>query len=379
MDRLDRFRYMRLAGFTGQEHMLFGLDSADREQARRYLSSAQLHNVVAPALNDWRYRILLEDKWLFARMCDHHGIPGPRTLGLIDPRVGTTWEGEPLRSAGDLAAVLRRSGATRIVIKPLAGRHSEQILFAAIERGDELRVRVEGRSRSIGELLSSLDSGGFHGIGGHLLQEALEPHPAIAEVNPDALNAIRAHTLRRADGSVAILDVTVRFGRCGREIEVLDEGGVLAEVVDLGRGVLGEGMIRPWLPEAGRYRAHPDTGAELVGRELPHWQEFLGRCREVAQAFPELRLIGWDLAITTDGVRVIEGNPDWSPRPGQSHGRGMLTDEVLKELERLGVPSAHSEPTLRMAGRRLRRRLGRKAVAAAYRLSRLDPYADRLR
>jgi hypothetical protein len=264
------------------------------------------------------------------------------------------------------------------VVKPLAGRHSEQILFAGIEHGGEIRLRVGGRSLSIPEFLSTLDAAGFHGIGGHLLQEALEPHPALAEVNPGALNAIRAHTLRRADGSVTILDAGVRFGRRGSEIEGLDEGGILAEVADLERGILGEGVIRPWLSEGGRYRAHPDTGAELVGRELPFWPELLGRCRELAQAFPELRLVGWDLAITAEGVQVVEGNPDWSPRPSQSHGRGMLTDELLGELERLGVPPPHSEPSVRMALLRLRRRLGRKAVEAVYRLSRLDPYADRL-
>jgi hypothetical protein len=44
---------------------------------------------------------------------------------------------------------------------------------------------------------------------------------------------------------------------------------------------------------------------------VPLWNEVLSVCRRVAKSMPDLRCVGWDVAVTDLGVRIIEGNCAW--------------------------------------------------------------------
>ena len=56
---------------------------------------------------------------------------------------------------------------------------------------------------------------------------------------------------------------------------------------------------------------HPDTGEALLGLEIPHWDKVIGASRAIARAVP-LKYLGVDIALTEDGVVVLEINV----RPG---------------------------------------------------------------
>jgi hypothetical protein len=53
---------------------------------------------------------------------------------------------------------------------------------------------------------------------------------------------------------------------------------------------------------------HPDTGALISGTELPYWDDVRDVALRSHRAFPERLLVGWDIAITTRGPLMIEGN-----------------------------------------------------------------------
>ncbi|MBI5467598.1 MAG: hypothetical protein HY891_00570, partial [Deltaproteobacteria bacterium] len=57
--------------------------------------------------------------------------------------------------------------------------------------------------------------------------------------------------------------------------------------------------------------AHPDTGAPITGLSIPHWEKVLDVSRKIARAVP-LKYLGVDIALTEDGVVVLEINV----RPG---------------------------------------------------------------
>ena len=82
---------------------------------------------------------------------------------------------------------------------------------------------------------------------------------------------------------------------------------------------------------------HPDTDVRIEGFQIPHWPEILEIVSKGASAFPELRTIGWDVAVTTTGIFLLEGNHNWDPEgPQISLQRGVRTEmealvaEVLK-------------------------------------------------
>lgn len=58
----------------------------------------------------------------------------------------------------------------------------------------------------------------------------------------------------------------------------------------------------------GCYKQHPITNAELVGLQLPYWNEIKDMLTHAAKEIPQVAYVGWDIAITPDGPVLIEGN-----------------------------------------------------------------------
>ena len=73
-------------------------------------------------------------------------------------------------------------------------------------------------------------------------------------------------------------------------------------------------------------REHPDTGVVIEG-ELPHWDDIRRKILAIARSAPQLEYLGFDVAITTDGFRLLEVNryPDY-PRISR------LTPETISYL-----------------------------------------------
>ena len=53
---------------------------------------------------------------------------------------------------------------------------------------------------------------------------------------------------------------------------------------------------------------HPDTDLRFKGIEIPFWDRCCRLCLQAAGLFPQLPLVGWDLAITPEGPVIMEGN-----------------------------------------------------------------------
>ena len=56
------------------------------------------------------------------------------------------------------------------------------------------------------------------------------------------------------------------------------------------------------------YPAHPDSGVIFTGYEIPFFHDALTLVMKAAQEIPEIRYIGWDIAISANGPVVIEAN-----------------------------------------------------------------------
>jgi hypothetical protein len=87
-------------------------------------------------------------------------------------------------------------------------------------------------------------------------------------------------------------------------------GGNLLAAVNLETGTLSAaiGSARRDWPQLVQVDIHPDTRQRIAGLRLPLWEEL----REVAlrgqRLLPGLKSIGWDMAISSDGVLVVEAN-----------------------------------------------------------------------
>ena len=140
------------------------------------------------------------------------------------------------------------------------------------------------------------------GMGPGLLEELLIQHPDMARLCPTSVNTVRIATLL-GDKKEGIVYAFVRIGN-GKVMDNVDQGGMAARV-DLGSGKL----LTVAADKAGNvYEKHPITGTPIIGFTIPYFEEAKQMCLEAMRKVPQVRFVAWDVAITADGPRFIEGN-----------------------------------------------------------------------
>ena len=52
---------------------------------------------------------------------------------------------------------------------------------------------------------------------------------------------------------------------------------------------------------------HPDSRVKVTGNKIKNWSDINSEIIKVAESF-DTTLIGWDIIVTEDGFKIIEGN-----------------------------------------------------------------------
>lgn len=161
----------------------------------------------------------------------------------------------------------------------------------------------------------------------YLLEAFIQQHPAMAAPNPTSVNTLRI-TTARYHGKLAILGCCMRVGGANQFVDNFHNGGV-AYPVDLESGVVvypGKG----YMGERVFFR-HPGTEYPMLGLKIPHWDMVMEGIQQIASKPENLGLIGWDVAVTEDGIDFIEANIGLpSPTLLQLYGPGVY--QQLKDL-----------------------------------------------
>lgn len=137
-----------------------------------------------------------------------------------------------------------------------------------------------------------------------LLEEVIVQHKDVADINPYSVNTYRIVTVLDK-GTVHIVYAFIRIGNQQSVVDNLNAGGMAAPI-DITTGQIS----CPACDKDGNaYKVHPITKATILGRQLPFWKESLEMCKKAAFVIPQVRYVGWDVAVTADGPLLIEGNP----------------------------------------------------------------------
>lgn len=87
--------------------------------------------------------------------------------------------------------------------------------------------------------------------------------------------------------------------------------GNLIAAVDPSTGELSRAWGRKQGSSSGlldSFARNPATGTQIEGIQVPMWREVQEVLSRAATAFSRLPCLGWDLAVTEQGVLVIEAN-----------------------------------------------------------------------
>lgn len=262
------------------------------------------------------------DKLLFDAMMRGAGLPTPPLQAVVTSAAGVgAWR--RLGSAAEIAAFLRTDARYPLFGKPVRGEQSRGIASVSAYLADGDRVRFGDGAELDAEAFAA-HLWAAAGRDGYLLQDRLAPHPEIADVSAGGLNTVRFVTVT-AGGRPEILYAVWKIAAPGAPTDDGLYPGALKGWIDAETGLVLRAQQGAWIDHQ-TVDAHPATGAQIVGRRLPHWAAARRTVLAAAALTPSFRILGWDLALTKAGPVLLEGNGDPGHRVAQTaSGQGALT------------------------------------------------------
>lgn len=236
------------------------------------------------------YEILFEDKEVCMQLCSGLNLPLPKTFGVVDPK-GSYRD--------DLIRMINSNDQKEIIVKPVRGSAGRGIVKVCNINGN-IMIKYKDKETNIESYVLNERS---------LVQEVVSQDPRVAKISEVSINTIRILTLLTKFNDVLILGSTMRFGVGNSYIDNWSAGGV-AVGVNVNNGTLKD---IAYDKHGNQYFVHPVSKVVFHGFVIPQWNEVSGLAKKVQSQFPYYKLLGLDVAITSDGPVIIEINafPDF--------------------------------------------------------------------
>lgn len=247
---------------------------------------------------------LLDDKSRGEAHFLKHGLPTIQSLaeirnGHIHPR---EWGGQsPLPACDLFSKPVNASfgkGARRWRIRPDGQYRTEDgALVSQQELLDQLKRQSEQRPV--------------------LLQLRVANHDRLRTLCGDALVSLRIVTMRPPDAQARYIIGCISLP-LGDVIGSNSRFSVLPAPIDENTGRLGAAFNRKDLAKIMEpVPVHPLTDERIEGFQLPHWDQAVALALEAHETLPTIALVGWDIALTSAGPVIIEGNSTPGPNSPQ--------------------------------------------------------------
>lgn len=248
-----------------EEYEFYLLTPAERAT---FMTSTHFDRIAA-RYNQPAYRHLLADKAEFN--------------ALFDRFLGREWLDARTASPEQIAAFLQRHPV--VMVKQPDSVHGLGVSRrTAQEAGDPAAFRAE--------LIAS---------GHFLIEEFITQHPDLAALAPRSVNTLRVITF--FDGTTLhVLAAALKLGH-DADVDNFGSGGMYTILDE-------DGVARyPAFDILARtYAEHPATGRPIVGFRVPRYAEIISTLDEAARVVPQVPFVGWDVAVLSDGVAIVEGN-----------------------------------------------------------------------
>lgn len=143
----------------------------------------------------------------------------------------------------------------------------------------------------------------------NIIEDLYIQNGILHELNPSSVNTVRIFTVLQNSGTVIIPYAVLRIG-CSDDFRDNAAGGNIFALIDPESGVVISKAVNKKLQQ---FAFHPVSGKQIVGVTIPRWNEVLQLVKNAANVCPEVRHVGWDVAISDNDISLIEGNDDGDP------------------------------------------------------------------
>lgn len=207
------------------------------------------------------------------------------------------------RLIADLPQLVRGHGA--LFFKPSDGYGARGIMHVALRNGV-----IEVNKKPITD--DALNDMAQEKLGGYLICEVIQNGPWTAKFFDQTLNTIRILTgSRSVSRSPLILSAILKTGKASSfptDNWQRGKGGISAKI-DIETGRVGLALGYDSSSRTRRpFAFHPETGAAISGETVPGWPAIKQLMIQVAGRLPFPGIVGWDVALSPDGIVIVEGN-----------------------------------------------------------------------
>ena len=177
----------------------------------------------------------------------------------------------------------------------------------------------------------------------YLFQDEVIQHQKLNELNPYCVNTIRMDTYTNKQQLSRVMSSFIRLGVQKSFVDNVSSGGMYVGV-EVVSGTLCPEAFSDFTHGSGKtFKVHPDTGQKFEGFQIPFYQEAKNMVLEAARHVPQIKVIGWDIAIQSDGPILIEGNDCPGLVFSEIGQKGYLDNPVFMELFE-EITNSRSEP-----------------------------------
>ena len=304
--KFDMFRNFLKYGIGYTDYLKSDYINLTKEEKKTFVSTKSYFNLLA-YLNNRKYRIVMQDKFLFNKFFNKYV-----KREFIDLRYS---------NAEDLKKFIQ--GKETIFCKSVddfGGHNMSKVVIADVKDVDELYKNLCSKKQ-------------------FLIEETIIQCKELQRLNPYAVNSFRIVTFLNGK-DVYILGNALRIN-VDKEVSIgcsdayvrLNEDGTNAT---------------PFVDDlANIYEKHPLTGEDLTKIKIPYIKEAFDMVKKAALEMPEIRYIGWDVTITENGPIIVEGNeyPSYglvqyyllseNPKKGQLGYIADIIGDEIKNIKKL--------------------------------------------
>lgn len=176
----------------------------------------------------------------------------------------------------------------RFILKPINAATGRGIQIIKFENYIELETN----------LLPLLNN-----LGPCVAEELIVQSKIMADFHPKSVNTLRVPSFRFNENNTLIFQPFFRIGKGGNVVDNAGAGGIMG-LIDADTGVVYAASDE----RCHYFTKHPDSNIDIVGFQIPKWEEAKSFVRSLAEVLPDVRYVGWDIALTDNGWVLIEGN-----------------------------------------------------------------------
>ncbi len=136
------------------------------------------------------------------------------------------------------------------------------------------------------------------------VEDGIDQSDDMNKLCPDSVNTIRVVTILTGE-KVNILYAILRVGFGGTKVDNISSGGMYAPV-DVETGTV---YADAFCDKTGLYyKNHPMTNVEFNGFAIPDFSAVKKLVSDASFVVPDVKYVGWDVAISKNGAVLVEGN-----------------------------------------------------------------------